>query len=100
MYAGTDEYKDQRRDDRIGNADLGLQPLGVLGIAFVHALKEFLAVLDILRVRIYLIHQAIFFSVLFCCPIRDFLHKTDNILGVGGCHLHKVVLNLFHTVCR
>lgn len=48
MNAGADEYKDQRRDDRIWNADLRLQPLGVLGIAFVHALKEFLAVLDIL----------------------------------------------------
>ena len=98
MYAGADEDKDQWGDDRIGNAYLRLQPLGILGIALVDALKEFLAVLDLLRVRIDLIHQPILLAVLFCRPIRNLLHKPDDILGVGGGHLHKVVLDLFHTV--
>ena len=98
MYAGTDEDKDQRRDDRIGDTYLRLQPLGILGIALVNALKEFLAVLDILRVCIDLIHQPIFLAVLFGRPVGNLLHKTDNILGVGGRHLHKIVLDLFHAV--
>ena len=59
MYAGADEDKDQWGDDRIGNAYLRLQPLGILGIALVDALKEFLAVLDILRVRIYLDRKSV-----------------------------------------
>ena len=99
VYAGTDEDKDQRRDDRIGDTYLRLQPLGILGIALVDALKEFLAVFDIFRMGIDLIHQPIFFAMFFCRPIRNLFHKPDNILGVGGRHLHKVVLDLFHTVC-
>lgn len=63
MYAGADEDKDQRGDDRIGNADLRLQPLSILRIALVDTLEEFLAVLDILRVRIDLIHQSVLFAV-------------------------------------
>ena len=100
MHTGADEYKDQRRDDRVRNTYLRLQPLGILGIALVHALEEFLAVLDILRMRIDLIHQPIFLAVLFCRPVGNLLHKPDNILRVGGRHLHKVILNLFHAVCR
>ena len=98
MYAGADEYKDQRRDDRIGNADFRLQPLGILGIALVDALKKLLAVLYIFRVCVYLIHQPILLAVLPCRPIRDLHHKPDNILRVGGCLLHELVLDLFHTV--
>ena len=84
MYAGADEDKNQRRDDRVRNTYLRLQPLGILGIALVDALKEFLAVLDILRVRIDLIHQTIFFAVLFCRPVGNLLYKPDNILGAVG----------------
>lgn len=100
MYAGADEDKNQWGDYRVRNTYLRLQLLCILGIAFIDALKEFLAVLDILRMRIDLIHQAIFFAVLFCRPVRNLFHKPDNILRVGGRHLHKVVLDLFHTVCR
>ena len=87
--AGTDEDKDQRRDDRVRNSYLRLQPLGILGIALVDALKEFLAVLDILRVRIDLIHQPVLFAVFFGCPVRNLFHKSDDVLRVGGRHLHK-----------
>ena len=100
MDTGANKDKNQRRDDRIRNAYIRLQPLGVLGIALVDALKEFLAVLDILRVRIDLIHQPILLAVLFSRPVRHLLHKPDNILGVGRRLLHKVVLDLFHTVRR
>ena len=82
----------------IRNPDLRLQQLCVFGISFVDALKEFLTVLDILRVRIHLIHQPILLSVLARRPIRHLRHKPDHILRVGGGFLHKFIFNLFHTV--
>ena len=91
--------KNKRRDYRVRNTYLRLKPLGLLGITFIHSLKEFLAVLYIFRVCVYLIHQPIFFAMLFGCPVGNLFHKRGNILRVGGRLLHKIVLDLFHAVC-
>ena len=99
MYTGANEYKNQRRDDRIRDTYFRLQPLGILGIALVDTLEKLLAVFNIFRMGIDLIHQTVLFAVLFCRPIRNIFYKPDNILRVGGCHIHKIVLDLFHAVC-
>ena len=78
MYAGADEDKDQRGDDRIGNADLRLQPLSILRIALVDTLEEFLAVLYIFRMCVYLIHQPIFFAVFFWLSNTGPLSQTGQ----------------------
>ena len=100
MNAGTDENKNQRRDSRIGNADLRLQLFCVFGIALIDTLEKLLAMLHIFRVRINLIHQPVFLPVFPCRPIRDFLNEPHDTLKVGGGFLHKIILHLRHAVGR
>lgn len=83
MHAGADKYKNQRGDDRIGDTDFRLKLLGVFGIALIHAFKEPLAVLDIFRKSIDLIHQPIFFAVPLRGPVGDFSHKSVMFGLVG-----------------
>ena len=96
--AGADQDEDQRRYDRIGDADLGLQLLGVLCVVFVDALEELLSVFDIFGVCIDLIHQSVFFSVFFGGPVGDLFNESYGVLRIGGGQSHEVILHLGHTV--
>jgi len=98
VHTGAHKNKDQRRDDRIGNADLRLQLFCVLGVTLVDPLKELLAVFNVLGQGVNLVHQAVFFAVFFGGPVGNFLKKPHHIFWVCGSHGQKVVLHLGHTV--
>ena len=94
LYAGADEYKDQRRNRRIGDADFRFKQLCVFGVALVYTLEKFLSVFNIFRMGVDLIHQPVFFTVL-PCPSARFLRNTQSILPSVHICAHCAVARLF-----
>ena len=56
--------------------------------------------LDVLRVGVDLIHQAVFFPVLTRRPVRHLPDEALHIPQLGGSLGHEVVLHLRHAVGR
>ncbi len=95
LYAGADEYKDQRRNRRIGDADFRFKQLCVFGVALVYTLEKFLSVFNIFRMGVDLIHQPVFLPCsrarqpVFRVTLKAFYHQFTFALIV-------LLLGCFH----
>ena len=98
VNTGTDQNKYQRRQYVIGNTDFCFKTFCLLGVAFVYTLKKLFAVFNIFRMSIYLIHQPVFFAVLFRRPIRDLIYKAHQFVTAVRRSGHKVIFDLCHAV--
>ena len=84
MHGGTHKHKDKRRDNIVRQTDFWLELMSIFGVSAAYAVKEFFAVFNVFRMSVYLIppyvsgihsseiHKAVFLSVFFCCPVRNF----------------------------
>lgn len=90
MHASTDKNENQRTKNVRRNLQNIYKAVGIVGISLIDALKKFLSVFPIFWVSVDLIHQSVFFTVLFCRPIGKHWGLERGKGGSPAKHLDTV----------